>query len=172
MRLMALSAVTAKTRLAMADTTLLSEIRALALNGVSHGLLADDYCSQIVAKIDAANVVVSAAQGVMSSAQEFEACLRTVCFQPPTPEARDLAKCAWEHALSLPAHDTAAIRNAALEEFDDLVAWLLGENGEFPDRPERIAGKPYPYYWWRTELRKRYEALQSSPQGAEKGGAA
>lgn len=29
---------------------------------------------------------------------EFEIWLRTVCFQPPTPEAYDLAKCAWDEA--------------------------------------------------------------------------
>jgi hypothetical protein len=32
---------------------LLSSVRELALNGMSHGLLADEYCSQIVALIDA-----------------------------------------------------------------------------------------------------------------------
>ena len=30
---------------------------------------------------------------------EFEAWLRTVCFQKPTPEAYDLAKSAWEYAI-------------------------------------------------------------------------
>src|SRR5260221_1913385 len=29
----------------------------------------------------------------------FEGWLRTVCFQAPTPEAHDLAKCAWDAAL-------------------------------------------------------------------------
>jgi len=31
---------------------------------------------------------------------EFEQWLRTVCFQKPTPEAYDLAKCAWAEALN------------------------------------------------------------------------
>ncbi len=31
----------------------------------------------------------------MSELNEFEAWLRTVCFQKPTPGAYDLAKCAW-----------------------------------------------------------------------------
>lgn len=32
--------------------------------------------------------------------EDFEKWLRTVCFQPPTPEAYDLAKDAWKHANS------------------------------------------------------------------------
>lgn len=44
--------VTQPTEAGMRDAVL-SEIRTLAEQGVSHGLLADDYCSQIVAKIDA-----------------------------------------------------------------------------------------------------------------------
>ena len=31
---------------------------------------------------------------------KFETWLRTVCFQNPTPEAYDLAKCAWQAAQS------------------------------------------------------------------------
>ena len=34
----------------------------------------------------------------------------------------------------------------------------LGYHGEFPDRPDRVEGKPYPFYWWRTEMRKRLDA--------------
>ncbi len=34
----------------------------------------------------------------MPGSAAFEAWLRTVCFQPPTPEAYDLAKCAWVEA--------------------------------------------------------------------------
>lgn len=29
--------------------------------------------------------------------EAFERWLRSVCFQKPTPEAYDLAKCAWDH---------------------------------------------------------------------------
>lgn len=29
--------------------------------------------------------------------EAFERWLRSVCFQAPTPEAYDLAKCAWDH---------------------------------------------------------------------------
>ncbi len=32
--------------------------------------------------------------------EDFENWLRTVCFQKPTPEAHDLAKCAWIEARS------------------------------------------------------------------------
>lgn len=34
---------------------------------------------------------------IIEETKEFEIWLRTVCFQPPTPEALDLAKCAWDH---------------------------------------------------------------------------
>lgn len=33
---------------------------------------------------------------------DFDKWLRTVCFQKPTPEAYDLAKCAWEAAIVAP----------------------------------------------------------------------
>lgn len=32
---------------------------------------------------------------------EFEKWLRTVCFQKPTPEAYDLAKCAWKQSANV-----------------------------------------------------------------------
>lgn len=38
-----------------ADPQLLAEIRTLATSGMCHGLLADDYCSQIIAKLDEAS---------------------------------------------------------------------------------------------------------------------
>ena len=46
--------------------------------------------------------------------------------------------------------------------------WALGENGEFPDRPERVEGKPYPFYWWRSEMRRRYnDALTPTPEARD-----
>lgn len=67
----------------------------------------------------------------------------------------------------------APVERQAPEGFHELIMWLLGENGEFPDRPERVEGKIYPYYWWRKELRQRYEALRAegpSAQGRTEGG--
>ena len=49
-----------------------------------------------------------------------------------------------------------------------LVLWALGENGKFPERPERIVGKPYPMYYWRREMRGRFTAL--TRKYAEQGG--
>lgn len=49
-------------------------------------------------------------------------------------------------------------RDAAAE----LIMWLLGERGDFPERPERVEGKPHPLYWWRTELRRRFDDIRRS----------
>lgn len=43
-----------------------------------------------------------------------------------------------------------------------IIMWALGENGEFPDRPERVKGKPYPAYWWRHEMRRRLDAVDAA----------
>lgn len=53
----------------------------------------------------------------------------------------------------------AEIEREALEPARDIFLWLLGENGEFPDRPDKVEGKPHPLYWWRSELRKRGAAI-------------
>jgi hypothetical protein len=39
-----------------------------------------------------------------------------------------------------------------------VIEWMLGENGEFPVRPNRFGCKPYPMYYWRSELRARRDA--------------
>ena len=59
-------------------------------------------------------------------------------------------------------------RAAVPQEVHDLIAWLLGENGEFPARPEKIEGRLQPLYWWRTELRKRWDALLNLAQSKDK----
>lgn len=57
----------------MTDATLIEKIRALASAGMSWGLLADDYCSQIVALIDAAPAI--------DAAPVSEQTLRTLVYQ-------------------------------------------------------------------------------------------
>lgn len=47
---------------------------------------------------------------------EFEAWLRTVCFQKPTPEAYDLAKEAWEYIK--PKQATTIIKR------EQIAKWL------------------------------------------------
>lgn len=42
---------------------------------------------------------------------------------------------------------------------DAIFRWLLGEEGEFPERPDSVPGKPYPYYYWRSHLRAKLEVL-------------
>lgn len=49
-------------------------------------------------------------------------------------------------------------RVGVTEALRDVIEWALGERDAFPDRPERVQGKPYAFYWWRTEMRRRYEA--------------
>lgn len=50
----------------------------------------------------------------------------------------------------------------------ELIMWALGEGGRFPDRPSKWDGRKYkPWFWWRTELRKRFEALTSTTKADE-----
>lgn len=65
------------------------------------------------------------------------------------------------------ANDAEAVRAKVIESdaVRGLIAWLMGEEGEFPDRPEKVEGKPHPLYWWRTELRQRWEAITPSADG-------
>jgi hypothetical protein len=48
----------------------------------------------------------------------------------------------------------------ALEAYRALVAWLLGENGEFPREPALLATRQR--FWWRTELRARQRAIEAA----------
>ena len=96
----------------------------------------------------------------------FEEWLRTVCFQPPTPEAEDLAKTAWDHQgkriAELGAENANLLRanldgvdwyKQSREEADryrEALVWALGAGGDFPLR-ETNQG----FYWWRSELQKR-----------------
>lgn len=58
--------------------------------------------------------------------------------------------------------DADNLRLTALEQerdrLRDIILWALGERGEFLLPPERVRGKPYPHYWWRTEMRRRLDA--------------
>ena len=48
-----------------------------------------------------------------------------------------------------------AAENAALR---DVIRWALGEGDSFPDWPESVTIKGNPKYWWRTELRRRFDS--------------
>ena len=58
--------------------------------------------------------------------------------------------------------DLTAAR-AQVAALSDVILWALGERDVFPDRPDRIEGKPYPWYWWRKELRRRFTAALPTP---------
>jgi len=51
-----------------------------------------------------------------------------------------------------------AAARVATARLNGVIEWMLGENGEFPVRPSRLSGKPYPMYYWRSELRARRDA--------------
>ena len=59
---------------------------------------------------------------------EYEKWLRTVCFQKPTPEAYDLAKCAWAEASKqielMQAVVDAADNFMAIDEDNDVGSML------------------------------------------------
>lgn len=49
----------------------------------------------------------------------------------------------------------------------EAIRWALGEgNSDFGDKiPEPRAGRPFPLYWWRTELRERAALKEPDAQG-------
>lgn len=65
------------------------------------------------------------------------------------------------HHTGINVIDRLRAENEALRS---IILWALGENGDFPDRPERVEGKPHPLYWWRTEMRKRLNAAMREPK--------
>jgi hypothetical protein len=47
-----------------------------------------------------------------------------------------------------------------VEQHGKLVAWMLGEDGEFEPPPTDWQMRKYkPWYWWRSALRDRYNEL-------------
>lgn len=49
-------------------------------------------------------------------------------------------------------------RTAERDALRDIILWALGENGEFPKIPWGVLHTPYPFYWWRKEMRSRLDA--------------
>ena len=45
------------------------------------------------------------------------------------------------------------------DELSEIIWWMLGERDEFPNPPEFERGKPMRLYWWRRELRARFDAF-------------
>ena len=72
-------------------------------------------------------------------------------------------------------HDALVAERARLEkEIEDnerlrgIILWALGEGDDFPDSPPTVTGSPK--YWWRTELRRRFDAgTANQPDGATEG---
>lgn len=44
------------------------------------------------------------------------------------------------------------------ERLADVIRWALGERDEFPMWPDSVEIKGNPKFWWRTELRRRFNA--------------
>ena len=54
------------------------------------------------------------------------------------------------------------------EQLREIIEWLLGERGEFPEQPEGQRHALYWWqrhalYWWRKELRRRVETVRVVP---------
>ena len=72
---------------------------------------------------------------------------------------RDVAY--WHEAWKEAEAEREALRN--------IILWALGENGEFPERPRSDSHNLYPFYWWRTEMRKRLDtAMAVQPTTGDK----
>jgi hypothetical protein len=54
------------------------------------------------------------------------------------------------------SHAQSQARIAELTEA--IIRWALGEEGEFPTWPESVTIKGNPKFWWRKELRAKFEA--------------
>jgi hypothetical protein len=55
-----------------------------------------------------------------------------------------------------------AARSDAVRALRGVIEWALGEGDDFPIWPETVSIKGNPKFWWRTELRKRYDAALAS----------
>lgn len=87
-------------------------------------------------------------------------------FDPATPNGRLMIAVCNEVA-----HAIATSRD--MGELENVIRWALGEVGEFPDWPESVSITGNPKYWWRKELRARFEAAKlasprpESPEGEQ-----
>jgi hypothetical protein len=60
-----------------------------------------------------------------------------------------------ETALAEARQQLAALRHA-VEGYGKIIAWAIGEAGEFPAPPDDWATRKHkPWYWWRQEMRER-----------------
>lgn len=67
--------------------------------------------------------------------EEFEKWLRTACFQKPTPEAYDLAKCAWAESRNMEREvckkicedEAERLKSLCLDSYPEGVAESLAE---------------------------------------------
>lgn len=64
--------------------------------------------------------------------------------------------------------DALTTTKQSAQQLVEVIEWALGERDDFPDRPERVEGKPYPWYWWRTEMRARLVAALASSSSSDK----
>lgn len=55
----------------------------------------------------------------------YQTWLRTVCFQQPTKEAEDLAKCAWQEAQRLAYLDCIRICKERFEDEANACVWII-----------------------------------------------
>jgi hypothetical protein len=52
------------------------------------------------------------------------------------------------------------------DALSETILWALGERDEFPSRPEDWNERKYkPWYWWRGELRKRFDTAMGKEPG-------
>lgn len=52
------------------------------------------------------------------------------------------------------------LQAAQIAELRRVIEWALGEGDDFPDWPDTVTITGNPKYWWRKELRKRYDAIK------------
>ncbi len=62
------------------------------------------------------------------------------------------------------------LQTAQIAELRRVIEWALGEGDDFPDWPDTVTITGNPKYWWRTELRKRYDKERGNMDSATKTG--
>ncbi len=71
--------------------------------------------------------------------------------------------------LLIASESALAAMTQRAEAAERVIKWALGEVDDFPDWPATVTITGNPKYWWRTELRKRFDAIASASTGEGEG---
>ena len=64
-------------------------------------------------------------------------------------------------AAQATAREAMAEAGKDRERLETVIRWALGEVEDFPTWPDSVTIKGNPKFWWRTELRKRFDTARA-----------